>query len=143
MQGRDPVQADEILLHRVPPWPNQTKQTDEGIRPTGFAFQPRKGDPAVSFSRLGLTSPRELLDQLTEHQADRDEWMVAAVRAGDVQAIGFAIDPKPEPSDEGHCHVRVPADAKLGKKCWSKLAARSRLLTADEIDSGTVEVWEN
>lgn len=140
MQSSDLVQADEILLHRVPPWPMQTKQTDEGIRPTGLAFQPRKGDPAVSFSRLGLTSPRELLGQLSDDHEDRDEWMVAAVRAADVQELGFEIDPKPEPADCGHCHVRVPVNVNLGKKCWSKLAARSRLLTPNEIDSGTVEL---
>ena len=72
MQLGSPLDADEILLRRIPPplEKNSKLLSDGSRRPNSDRMTPRK-DPetgnveqALSCSRLSHTSPRQLLDQL-------------------------------------------------------------------------------
>jgi hypothetical protein len=137
MHGTEPVQDDEWLLRRVPPWGNPVKEVDGEIKPVRTAFQP---GPA-SLSRMSITSPRELLDALSPELKDKGTWRVALVRAGTIRRLGFEVVPDPvDDGDRGHCHVGAPQGQELDDHDWRALAESSRLLTPDEVASGQLDL---
>lgn len=156
MESVPPLADDEILLRRVPPSTPQfttiQRTSDGSERPTSSSMTPRKDsdtqevEVALSCTRLRLTSPRRLLDQLSEEDPPIDPtgWSVCWFRVADVIRIqdgengNLEVHPEPReecPIDLGHCGIygasRKPCPS--SKSTTRKLAKIARVLTPDQV----------
>ncbi len=131
------VGSDEIILRRIPPPPENAIQIlpDGGYRATSFRLRLRDGELGLSCSRLALTSPRALLDQLRLQGTSVDGWMVCRLLVADVRSLGLEVQHIPLTNDHGHCEIRPISPSTLDKNLTSKLAKKTRILTPEEIES--------
>ncbi len=139
------INADEILLRRVrPPLDERCKALSDGSRrPNSDVMACRSDEVALSCSRLRLTSPRQLLDQLRQMSdpIDPKGWGVCWFRFSDVVQIADGEDGhlevwiEPTQIDLGHCGIY----ASNGRPCPNtrsarrKLALIARLLSDEQI----------
>ena len=96
-------------------------------------MQLRQGEIGLSCTRLLLTSPWELLEQLRLQDKSPDDWMVCRISVADVRALGLDVVHVPTDDDYGHCEVRGNRSVQISKGIASKLAKKTRILTDDEI----------
>ena len=99
----DPIDDEEYFLRHIPggePW------QASGPRITSANFQLRhdKGETGVSVTRLGMTSPDQLL-QLMAGSLERGS-RIACVKVGDVRALGLSVVPRPLETDSGHAEIQ-------------------------------------
>jgi hypothetical protein len=138
---RTPIAPGEVLLRRVPPCTDKVvrrKIDDQGVlRPASSATSTRENEEYLSCSRLQITSPRQLLEQLD----DSTGWGVCCFRARDVQTLSdgggghLTLRHEPEENDPGHAGIysagfRPYPQAKSPAKHLAKVA---RMLTDDEL----------
>src|SRR2546423_13052156 len=99
----DDISADELLVRHIP---GGTLWQAPGPRITSANFQLRhdRNETGVSVTRLKITTPQRLLELVggSRQQGSR----VAAVRVGDVRALGFQVVPVPLDEDPGHAEIR-------------------------------------
>jgi hypothetical protein len=158
MAGADPLDINEILLRRVPPdrpgFQTTSTTSDGSKRPSSGTMKPRRNDVtqevevALSCSRLKLTSPAQLLQQLLQlpDPIDPAGWSVCWFRVADVLRIadganGFLevhAEPRTEPpADAGHCgiygHGQQPCPST--DSAARKLAKIARILSAEQVAS--------
>lgn len=137
MDGTEPVADDEVILRRIPPSKLGIATTKEvskgGHRATSATLSTDQGEEGLSCSRLAITSPQQLLNQLSDQGKDLEGWTVCRMFVRDVRALGLDVVPRPVQNDLGHCEI-VDADSKPypnSKK--SKLAKKTRIMTDEEI----------
>lgn len=133
------IEDSEVLLRRVPPSSDAFRticeRADNGFRATSVVMSTGKDEQDLSCSRLRLTSPRQLLDHLREDGIEPEGWHVCYFLASDVRALGMEIDFTPTTRDPGHCSITGPGGLAYPNSKAQKLARRTRILTADEVDS--------
>jgi hypothetical protein len=95
----------------------------------------RKDEEHLSCSRLRLTSPRHLLNDLRNDGIDPDGWQICRFNVSDVIELGLAIEFTPTDRDPGHCSITGVGGLAYPKSKAQKLARRTRILTDDEIDN--------
>ena len=132
------IDSKEFIIHRIPPPLDQsTKDAGNGeFRPTSQRMQLLKPDDSgLSCSRVCVTSPHELLEQLRTQNKDPSGWGVCVLPVAKVIEMGLEVVHVPEPNDAGHCEIR----GKFARKTPKKLAKISRMLTDEEIKSGKIK----
>lgn len=97
----DDIGDDESLLRHIP---GGTLWQAPGPRITSANFQLRhdRGETGVSVTRLGITTPRLLLELVGAKAGSR----LAAAMTGEVRAIGLRVVPKPLREDPGHAEIQ-------------------------------------
>ena len=141
MPPPEQIREDDILIRRIPPDTDHMKSIIDlpdgrGRRPTSGRLKPRPGEDGTSCSILRLTSPTRLLE--LGALPLRCEVCYFAVR--DVRELGFELLHLPEEDDPGHCEFCIPEGVRLGKKAYSKLSHRARMLTRKELETGEVNL---
>jgi hypothetical protein len=82
----DPIGDDEFLIRRVPPAEAWQKP---GPEPTSVNVELRSDESGLSASRVAITTPKALLDQIG---ASQDQgWLVIRARVGDLRAFGLHV----------------------------------------------------
>jgi hypothetical protein len=119
MVESDDITDEEYLLRHIP---GGTLWQAPGARITSANFQLRhdRNETGVSVTRLKITSPRRLLELVGGSLQTGSR--VAAVRAGDVRAIGLAVVPKPLAEDTGHAEIQSASAGLDDHACRKKLA---------------------
>lgn len=134
------LDESEILLRRVPPDSPQLRTTvergDGGLRATTPVMSTRKGkdEEHLSCSRLCLTSPRRLLEDLRNDGIDPAGWQICQFKVADVMELDLEIEFTPTDRDPGHCSITGVEGLAYPNSKAQKLARRTRVLTVDEID---------
>lgn len=138
MDGTERVGDDEVILRRIPPSrpgiATTKKRPEGGFRATSMTLSTEEEEQGLSCSRLAITAPKGLLNQLTTQGIDQTDWTVCRIFVRDVRAIGLDVVPRPVDTDLGHCEI-VDGDQKPfpnAKK--SKLALQTRILTDEEVE---------
>ena len=127
----------EIILRRIPPSgkiESTQVRPEGGLRAVSFHLQIKKGETGLSCSRLLLTSPRELLEQLKCYGIPKEGWMVCRMFASDIRDLSLEIVYCKTDQDPGHCEIRSTPNHPYPKTIRSKLAKKTRILTEDEVD---------
>lgn len=130
------IEDAEVLLRRVRPSTPQQEFVaqcgDGSLRASSWAMRTQAGEHGLSCTRLLMTSPRALLEQLSD---DSTGWQVARFYARDVREAGLEVIHLPTDTDPGHCELRGPSRSPYPNKksqCqW--LAKRTRILTDIEV----------
>jgi len=122
----DDVTDDEYLLRHIP---GGTLWQAPGPRITSANFQLRhdRDETGVSVTRSQITSPSRLLEFVggsIQHGS-----RIAAVRAGDVRAMGLRVVPKPLPEDAGHAEIQSNQVSLDDHGCRKKLAMLFQFVT--------------
>lgn len=129
---------DEILLRRVPPTSRQfqtiDKTGDGRFRAVSAVMSTREVEDSLSCSRLRLTSPQSLLNDLYNDGKDPYGWHICRFTVSDVLEVGLQIQFTPTERDPGHCSITNDEGLAYPKSKAKKLARRTRILTDDEID---------
>lgn len=128
----------EIILRRIPPdgqIPSTQARPDGRLRAISARLQIKKGETGLSCSRLLITSPSELLDQLEFSSILKEGWMVCRMCASDIRDLGLDIFYCKTNQDPGHCEIRSTPSQSYSNTIRSKLAKTTRILTEDEIES--------
>lgn len=142
MDYQDAIADDEIIRRRILPTTpgHQTIQELPGepgrFRATSMSLKESDPGAGLSCSRLLITSPRSLLEQLRSHGFDPAGWSVAVWRAAEIRRLRLSIESCPTESDSGHREIRDQDSGGFpsSKSVQSKLAKASRILSRDEID---------
>lgn len=133
----DHIEDDEVLLRRIPPSTDFCQSTvpraDGGLRATSARMSTLKGEDDLSCSRLQITSPRRLLDDLWNDGIDPAGWHVCRFLASDVRDLGLEITFTPTDRDPGHCSITAKDGLAYPNNKAQKLARRTRILTEAEI----------
>lgn len=136
------IQDDEIILHRIPPNSERgTYRQERGsgrVTATSFAFKLREGEEGISCTRIGQTSPQQLLDLLPD-ELDPTGWGVCQIKVSEIRKLGLEVVHCPTDDDPGHCEIRPTPEKPLNSGAASKLAKRTRMLSEKEISSGQIE----
>ena len=103
MATADSIGDDEILLRHIPggtPW------QASGPRTTSANFHLRRdcGETGISVTRLSMTGPERLLELVGGDPQGGSR--VAAVRVGDVRALGLRVVSRPLEADPGHAEIQ-------------------------------------
>ena len=133
----DAVSPDEIILRRIPPTKDggpQFKQRlpDGSWRATSFSLMPRSGEQYLSWTRLAITSPRELLELLRNQGIAPEGWDVCRLLVADARALGFSLSPDPTVEDQGHTLMEGAFEI---RNRVSQLAKRTRILSPMELET--------
>ena len=104
------IRIDDILIRRVPPTSVAFKTvTPNGTgrdRATSASLSLKDDEQELSCSLLRITSPRQLLDHLTDQRINPTGWNVCAFVVRDVESLGFTVRFTPiEGGDTGHCSI--------------------------------------
>lgn len=138
------VDGSEILLRRIPPTSPQfqtiVERGDGELRATSAVMATRQGEDHLSCSRLLLTTPRRLLDDLRNDGIDPQGWNVCCFTASDVRAVGLEIRCTPTDRDHGHCSITGAGGLAYPNNKAQKLARRTRVLVDEQIDNPP-EAW--
>ncbi|MCH8342751.1 MAG: hypothetical protein IH983_02060 [Planctomycetes bacterium] len=130
------ISDDEIILRRIPNQPDCIKHRPGiGLTATSFAIRNLPGKKGSSWTRLVQTSPRKLLDQLQLDGISPKGWMVCRIRVSDVRDFRLDVIHLPTERDAGHCEIRETPRQSFSPAIWSKLARRTRILTAEEVET--------
>ena len=115
----DDISDDEILLRHIP---GGTLWQAPGPRITSANFQVRldRSETGVSVTRLRLTTPERLLE-LVGGSLEKGS-RIAAVRSGDVRALGLKVVPRPLADDAGHSEIQSDAASLDDHACRKRLA---------------------
>ncbi|HUG91810.1 MAG TPA: hypothetical protein VML55_13310 [Planctomycetaceae bacterium] len=104
-----PLDSDELVLKRVPPGLHWLKPGPR-LTNANFSIRSHLGEKAVSVSRKQLTSPKRLLelvsDEVVQRLGPRSAWHVAEAHIADIRALGFEVVPDPTPDDPGHALIQ-------------------------------------
>jgi hypothetical protein len=115
----DDIADDEVLLRHIP---GGTRWQAPGPRITSGNFQLRhdRNETGVSVTRRKFTTPQRLLELVgsTREQGSR----VAAVRAGEVRALGLRVVPRPLDHDAGHAEIQSDQASLDDQVCRKRLA---------------------
>jgi len=113
------VADDEVLLRHIP---GGTLWQAPGPRITSANFQLRhdRNETGVSVTRLQITSPVRLLE-LVGGSVDTGS-RVAAVRTGELRALGLKVVSKPLPDDAGHAEIQSDTASLDDHACRKRLA---------------------
>lgn len=126
----------EIILRRIPPRPNCIiDRPGIGLTATSFAIQPRKSERGPSWTRLLQTRPQAHLDDLRVDGKSPEGWLVCRLHVRDVREFGLDVVHDPTDRDPGHCEIRPTPRQPFTGRVWSRLAKRTRILTAEEVAS--------
>jgi hypothetical protein len=100
----DEIADDEVLLRLIP---GGTLWQAPGPRIPSANFQLRedRGETGVSVTRRSITSPQRLLELVGGDPLAGSR--VAAVRVGDVRALGLLVVPRPLPEEPGHAEIQT------------------------------------
>ena len=129
MSKGSPVAADEVILKRIPPFPDNTKpRPDIGLTATSYAIRPRADERFPSWSRRVLTDPQALLRIEQRKGRDISGWHVAAVTVGEVEDLKLRVIEDPTPEDPGHCLIVPTPEQPFTNKIWSRLAKLTRIV---------------
>ena len=133
------IDGTEVLLRRIPPSTDLVISTcsrgDGTLRATSPRMSTRPEEDHLSCSRLRLTSPRHLLDDLQNESIPLEGWHVCQFLVSDVRELGLSIAFTPTDRDPGHCSITDKNGLAYPKNKAQKLARRTRILTDEEIDS--------
>ncbi len=139
----DRIDDDEVLLRRIPPSTESFQSTcergDGGLRASSAMLKTitKQGEEHLSCSRLRITSPQALLDDLRNDGKDPHGWHVCEFRVSDVTELGLEIAFTPTDRDPGHCSITGVNGSvypnNKGNKA-KKLARKTRILTPEEIE---------
>lgn len=113
------VADDEILLRHIPGgtlW----QAPEPRITSANFQLRHDRNETGVSVTRRQITAPERLLE-LVGGSVDTGS-RVAAVRAGDVRALGLKVVPKPLPDDAGHAEIQSDTASLDDHACRKRLA---------------------
>ena len=61
--------------------------------------------------------------------------MVCRIRVSDVRDFRLDVIHLPTERDAGHCEIRETPTQSFSDGIWSKLAKRTRILTAEEVET--------
>ena len=126
----------EIILRLIPDRPDRIKhRSGIGLTATSFAIKNRRGEKGSSWTRLVQTSPRKLLDQLQLDGISPEGWMVCRIRGPDVRDFRLDVIHLPTQRDAGHCEIRETPTQSFSDGIWSKLAKKTPILTAEEVET--------
>ena len=132
------IEHKEIILRRIPP-EGQVSSTqprsEGGLRAASVRLQNRKGENCVSWSRLLITSPGQLLEQLALDDISPEGWMVCRIAVSEIRKIGWEVVYSRTEQDPGHCHVIETERHPFTRKLWKKVSLKTRILTPDEVTS--------
>lgn len=131
------VGSDEIILRRIPPDTDvvSTQGNPDGtLRATSSRLKLRPGEQGLSCTRLCLTSPLQLLQQLTFDGIEPEGWMVCRLFVSEVNELGLQVLALPTDRDPGHCEIRPTAAQPYTGGMASKLAKKTRILTQQEVE---------
>ena len=135
----DQIEDDEVLLRRIPPSTEDFKATcargNGGFRATSPMMSTRPDEDDLSCSRLRLTSPRHLLDDLRNDGIEPEGWHVCRFLVADVKELGLEIAFTPNDRDPGHCSITGENGLAYPSNKAQKLARRTQILTDEEIDN--------
>ena len=93
----------------------------------------RPDEDELSCSRLLLTSPGHLLNDLRNDGIEPEEWHVCRFLVSDVKDLGLDIAFTPTDRDPGHCSITGKGGLAYPNNKAQKLARRTRILTEGEI----------
>ena len=138
MEVPQQIDDDEVIIRRIPPSTAggaSTKELHDGRhRATSFRMSTKHPDETgLSCSRMKLTSPRELLDQLQIHGIDPVGWTVCRLLVRDVRELGLDVVFCRTDDDPGHCEIRGKDGLDFPNKSSSRLAKKSLILTEEQI----------
>lgn len=116
MPSPDEIDPNELIIRRVLPSDENTRRIEfvEGQeRLTSPTMQPRANEDYLSFSRVKLTSPVELINLARAHLSEDRLTGVSVwgLTVAEVMQIEDGSDghlcvlPQPTPEDPGHCGV--------------------------------------
>lgn len=130
------ITDDKIILRRIPNQPDCLKHRPGiGVTATSFAIKNLPGKKGSPWRRLVQTSPRMLLDQLQLDGISPEGWMVCKIRVSDVRDFRLDVIHLPTQRDAGHCEIRETLTQSFSDGIWSKLAKKTRILTAEEVET--------
>ncbi len=130
------ISRDEVLLRRIPHQPDCVKdRPGVGLTATSYAIKNRRGEKGSSWTRLVQTSPRKLLDQLQLDGISPEGWTVCRIRVSDVRDVRLDVIHLPTERDAGHCEIRETPRQSFSPGIWSKLAKKTRILSAEEVET--------
>lgn len=140
MKQEHEIPSDEIILRRIPPAaPDKPIMMvpirSGGWRASSVAIKPKMDQAGPSFTRLSLTSPRQLLDLLALQDICSEGWFVCRLKVSKVRAIDWEVIPVHHPKDPGHCEIRPTTGTPFKNTLWSRLARQTRVLSCDEVKS--------
>ena len=141
MSEAEAIGSVEVILRRIPPSTidldsTKSRHPEPGYRATSPRLSTKPGEQGLSCSRLRQTSPQELLNQLSQDEIDPEGWLVCRIRVQDVLALGLEVIHVPiDGRDSGHCEIRGKNGLDFPNAKSSKLARKSRILTAEEVSS--------
>jgi len=96
----DAIKDDEIVLRHIP---GGTTFQAPGPRITSKNFELRPGETGVSVSRVGSTTPDQLMARNGNPATGS---RIASATAASVRAIGLEIVSVPTDDDPGHAEIR-------------------------------------
>ena len=99
---------------------NSGKQRGPRITSANFQLRRDKGETGVSVTRLGMTSPEQLLRRVggSVERGSR----VAGAKAGEVRTLGLSVVPRPLETDAGHAEIQSDAASLESRAIRKKLA---------------------
>jgi hypothetical protein len=99
MSQTDLIADDEILLRHIP---SGTTWQAPGPRITSKNFELRSGETCVSVSRVGITSPDQLMARLGDPAKGS---RIALGAVSDVRALGLEVVPDEKEYNPGHALI--------------------------------------
>jgi hypothetical protein len=120
------IPSEETIIRRLPP--DRVKHRPRvGTTATSFGLKPRRGE-YPSWSRKGITSPRQLVAIEEKKGRNITGWHVCEVAVSTVRELGLDVLHEPTEEDKGHC-VIVPTKCQpFTDSVWSKLAQQARVI---------------
>ncbi len=120
MSGVANVDPSEVIIKHIPNIP-KFMGTTAPARITSANFELRNGETGSSCSRLAITSPIEMLNNLRCRVGSK----VAAASVKEIVDLGFSVVSVPEEYDAGHAEICDGASRSLSshrdRKALSKL----------------------
>ncbi len=137
MAGSEPISSHEVILKRVRSDDPRCIQprAEGGYRATSFAIKNRVHERGSSCSRLLRTSPNELLSQVILQDQSPNDYLVCRIRVSDVRELSLDVVHLRTDVDPGHCEIRETPTQSFSPGRWSKLAKKTRILTAEEVET--------
>ena len=133
------IDDSEVLLRRVPPSSDNFQTicelADGGFRATSPVMSTRPNEDYLSCSRLRLTSPRHLLDDLRNDDIEPEGWHVCQFLVSDVKKLGLEIAFTRTDRDPGHCSITDKDGLAYPNNKAQKLARQTKILTDEEINT--------
>lgn len=123
------IADDDIILRRISPGEDKIKKkSTSAFRATSFAIQPLPGEEWPSWSRQSITSAQRLIEIEAATRPDMSGWSIAAVRVGEVRALGLEVESSPTQDDPGHCQIVPKPEQSFTKRVWSQLAKKTEIV---------------